>query len=84
MFACESSQRNGDFRVIFSETSIEVGETEEGLYVFDFVGFRPLEDSFDFAGVHGKSIWRQNITKIFDCVLGELTFLYFGIKVVLS
>ncbi len=50
MFACESSQRNGDFGVIFNETSIEVGKTEEGLYVFDFAGFGPLEDSFDFPG----------------------------------
>src|SRR5882672_679912 len=33
---------NCDFRISVNETTVEVGETEEGLNILDFLGFRPI------------------------------------------
>src|SRR5882724_11897872 len=65
---------NGDFRVSENETTIEVGESEERLDVFDFPGFRPILDDLDFVRGHGEAFGRQHVSEVFAGSDVELTF----------
>jgi hypothetical protein len=51
------------------EVSVEIGKSEERLDVFDFSRFGPIFDGLD---LHGKAIWRQNVSEIFHGVVVAL------------
>jgi len=46
---------NGDFGISIDEMTVEVGQTEEGLNVLDFLGFEPIWDDLDFVQGHGEA-----------------------------
>src|SRR5882724_8865441 len=65
---------NSDFRVSENETMIEVGESEERLDVFDFLGFWPILDNLDFVRGHGEAFGSQHVSKVFAGSDMELAF----------
>src|SRR5882672_9192711 len=71
---------NGDFGISVNKTTIEVGETEEGLNVLDFSGFRPILDYLDFVLGHGEAFRRQHISEVFSGSDVELAFVCMGKK----
>src|SRR5882724_5775581 len=46
---------NSDFRISINEMMVEIGKTEEGLDVLDFLGFWPVLDDLDFVQGHGEA-----------------------------
>ena len=58
----EAGERDGDVRVMWNKTPVEINKPQEGLYVFNLVGFRPILNDLDFVGSHGKSTQREDIT----------------------
>src|SRR5467141_4208600 len=78
--AGKTCERNSDFRISVNETTIEVGETEEGLNVLDFLGFRPILDYLDFVLGHGEAFGRQHISEVFAGSDVELAFVCTGKK----
>src|SRR5882724_7309855 len=72
--AGKTRKQNGDFRVSENETTIEVGESEERLDVFDFPGFWPILDDLDFVRGHGEAFRRQHVSEVFAGSDMELTF----------
>ena len=50
----EMGEQNGDFGVFRNKTLIEIGKSQEGLDIFDFLGFGPVLNDLDFVGGHGK------------------------------
>ena len=57
-FAGEARERNSDVGVVRDEAAIEVGEPQEGLYVFDLAGFGPILNDLDLIGGHGQAVRR--------------------------
>jgi len=49
IFAGEASKRYNDVGIVENETSIEVGEAEEGLNLLEILQSWPLENSVDFG-----------------------------------
>ena len=49
--AGKTHEQNSDFRVSKDDMTVEVGESEEGLNILDFLGFRPILDDLDFVQV---------------------------------
>ena len=47
--ANESRERNCDPGVFMNETMVKIGESEEGLNVFDLPGLVPVLDNLDFV-----------------------------------
>src|SRR5467141_1376018 len=78
--AGKTCERNGDFGISVNETTIEVGETEEGLNVLDLSGFRPSLDDLDFVLGHGEAFGRQHVSKVFAGSDVELAFVCTGKK----
>src|SRR5467141_3001883 len=76
----KTCERNSDFGISVNETMIEVGETEEGLNVLDFSGFRPMLDYLDFVLGHGEAFGRQHISEVFAGSDVELAFVCTGEK----
>src|SRR3979490_3172672 len=83
-FMCQPSERNGDVRVIENKTTIEVGEAEKRLDVFDLPRFGPIADRFDFVFSHCETFGLEYVTKEFDCVFVPFTFTGFSIESVFS
>src|SRR5882672_10756707 len=71
---------NGDFRISINETTVKVGETEEGLNVLDFSGFRQIFNYLNFVLGHGEAFGRQHISEVFAGSDMELTFVCMGKK----
>ena len=40
---------------------IEIGEAQEGLDIFDLLGFRPILNDLDLVGGHSEASWRKYI-----------------------
>ena len=80
--AGETRERNGDSRVTIYESTIEVGETKEGLNVLDFAWFRPILDDLDFVGGHSQAVGREHISEVFTGSDVEFTFICTGKKAV--
>src|SRR5882672_7875515 len=78
--AGKTRERNSDFRISVNETTVKVGETEEGLNVLDFSGFRPILDYLDFVLGHGEAFGGQHISEVFSGSDVELTFVCSGKK----
>ena len=65
VFPGEPRERDCDFRVAVNETAIEIGKPEEGHYISDFPGFRPVLDGLDFVLGHREAVGGQHIPQIF-------------------
>ena len=61
-FADEAGEWDSNVRIVQNKMSVEISEPEEGLYVFNLVGFRPILNDLDLISSHGKSTWREDIT----------------------
>src|SRR5262249_26970047 len=59
-------QRSSDLGEVLDEPSIEVGETEESLYVRLTVGDGPLSNASGFNGIHRDSVVRDDQAEVFD------------------
>ena len=57
----EMGEWNGDSRVFWIKTSIEIGEAQERLDIFDLSGFRPILNDLDFVGSHCEAAQREYI-----------------------
>src|SRR3979490_1880195 len=83
-FTCRPSERNSDVRVIEDKMTIEVGEAEKRLDVFDLPRFGPIADCFDFVFSHCETFGLQYVTEEFDCVFVPFTFAGFSVESVFS
>src|SRR5882724_8385520 len=72
--AGKTCKRNSDFGVSENEMTIEVGESEERLDVFDFPGFRTILDDLDFVRGHDEAFGRQHVSEVFAGSDVELAF----------
>ena len=61
-FSGESCEGNRDIRVAVNESMIEIGETEEGLYVANLPRLGPVLDRLDLLLAHLESIQRKDVT----------------------
>ena len=61
-FAGEAGEQNGDVGVVQNEMSVEISETQEILYIFNLLRFRPILNDMYFIGCHGESTRREDIT----------------------
>ena len=50
---CKVDKRASNIRVVGNESSIEVGEAKEGMYILDFSQGGPAHDTIEFNRVHG-------------------------------
>lgn len=75
VFASKPSQWNGDFGVVVDKAAVtvEVGEPEEGLDVFNGRGFGPIDDGGEFLRVHLDAVSADDEPKIFDLRLVPFT-----------
>ena len=71
---CQMSERNGDFGVSIDEPAVEVGKAKEGLNVFDFPRFQPIEDGLHFVFSNAESVGGKDVSEVFHTVLVKLTF----------
>src|SRR5467141_4468358 len=78
--AGKTRKRNCDFGVSENETTVEVGETEEGLNILDFLRFGPILDNLDLVRGHGEAFGRQHVSEVFAGSDVELTFVCTGKK----
>ena len=62
-----------------NKSSIKVTKSKR-LNVFDFSGFQPVKNSFDFIIRHVESVRRKDESKVFYSVFVELTFARCSIK----
>ena len=61
-FVGEVGEWNGNVRVVWNETLVEISKFQERLYVFNLLGLRPVLNDLYFIGCHGKSTWREDVT----------------------
>src|SRR5467141_2017244 len=73
-------KRNCDFRISINETTVEVGETKEGLNILDFPRFGPILDNLDLVWGHGEAFGRQHVSEVFAGSDVELAFVCMGKK----
>ena len=64
--------------------SIEISKTQEGLYIFNFLWFRPILNDLDFSGTHLESLRSDDMTEVFNGFRMETTFLTISIKTMFS
>ena len=55
-FSGESYEGNHDIWIAVDEPMIEIGETEEGLYIVNLLRLRPVLDCLDLLSAHLESI----------------------------
>jgi len=58
--------------------AVEVGETEERLDVPNFLQLRPILYGLDLRLVHGESLGRENVSKVFDSFHMEFALVSVG------
>ena len=54
----EPHKWNCDLGIFVNEATVEVGESKEGLNVFNLLGLGPVLDNLDFVGCHRKAFRR--------------------------
>jgi hypothetical protein len=64
------------------EPTIEIGKSEEGLYVLDFPGFGPILYDFNFVLCHLETIGTEDITEVFNGLLMEFTLVRTSVKTI--
>ena len=79
----EMGEWNGDFGVFQNEMLIEIGKAQEGLDVFDLLGFRPILNDLDFVRGHSEATRREYTAQILDGRDMEKTLIGAGIEVML-
>ena len=57
-----------------NKSSVKVTKSQKRLNIFDFLGFQPVKNCFDFILRHAESVGRKDESKVFNCVFMELTF----------
>jgi hypothetical protein len=62
---------------------VEVGKAKEGLNVFDFPWFRPIEDGLHFVFSHAESVGGKNVSEVFHTVPVEFAFPGVGVQAML-
>jgi hypothetical protein len=62
-FPGKPSEGNRYVQVVVNETTVEIGEPEEGLYILDSLGFGPIPYRLDFIFGHRKSVGQEHIAK---------------------
>ncbi|KIK74725.1 hypothetical protein PAXRUDRAFT_174858, partial [Paxillus rubicundulus Ve08.2h10] len=77
IFPGEAGEQNNDVRIIENEVVVEVGGTEEGLHVFDFLRFWLISDSSDIVGGHSQAAREEEVSKVFD--RGGMCNLWFNV-----
>src|SRR5882672_2376249 len=80
----KTHKQNCDFGVSVNETMVEVGETEEGLNVLDFLRFGPFLDNLDLVQGHGEGFGRQHVSEVFAVSDMELAFVCISKKYISS
>ena len=61
-FAGEVGEWNSNVGVVWNEMPVEISKPQEGLYVFNLAGLRPIMNDLYFVGCHGKSTRREDVT----------------------
>jgi len=59
-------ERDNNIGVVENEALAEIGEAEEGLNVPDFPRLGPILYGLNLRLVHGESLGRETISKVFD------------------
>ena len=67
----EVDERASDVRVAGNELSIEVGEAEEGMHIFDFSQGGPACNAVELNRIHGQLSWLDDHPKIFNFISGK-------------
>ena len=60
-FISEAGEWNGDFGVFQNKMPIEIGKAQEGLDVFNLLGFWPILNDLDFVRGHSEATQREDI-----------------------
>jgi hypothetical protein len=81
-FPSEACKRNNDSGIVMNETTIEVGETKEGLDVLDGARFGPVANDFNLVVIHLETARRKDVTEILHGVLVKITFVGTSVKFV--
>jgi hypothetical protein len=63
-----------DFRVALDETSIEIGEPQERLNVFNLARFGPVCDHLDLGQIHSEPVRPHKESQIFNRINIKRTF----------
>ncbi|KIO04543.1 hypothetical protein M404DRAFT_142950, partial [Pisolithus tinctorius Marx 270] len=82
--SCEASEGNDDVGVVINETSVEIGETKEGLDVSHLLQLRPVVDCLNLLGGHGETRGGKNVAEVLNGVRVKLALLWLGIETMLS
>ena len=53
------------------------------MIVFDLTRFRPVQNSFNFRGIHFETIFQEKESQIFDGISGKLAFVRTAVKAML-
>jgi hypothetical protein len=77
------SEGSGDLGVAVDELAVEVGEAKEGLNVFDFPWFQPIEDGLHFVFSHVESVGGKKVSEVFHTVPVEFAFPGIGVQAML-
>jgi len=81
---CEVDEGMSDIGVVRDESSVEVGEAKEEVYILDFSWGWPFGNSVKFDGIHSELAGFDNHSEVFYLVCGKLAFLKFEVQVKFS
>jgi len=84
VFFCEINEGVGDVGVVGNESSVEVGEAQEGAYVLDFGWGWPFGNAIELDRIHGELTWFDDHPEVFYLVGGEFAHLKFEVQVEFS
>jgi len=76
-------ERAGVFREVSDELSVEVGESEEGLYFLLTRRSRPLGNASDLDWIHCDGVMRDDHSEVLDCGFLELAFVRTEVELML-
>ena len=77
----EVEEGASDVGVVGDESTVEVGESEEGANIFHLGWRRPVCNAVELDGVHGQLARFDDHSKVFHLVGSELALLEFQVKV---
>jgi len=63
---------------------VKISKAEEGLNILHFPQFGPILNYLNFCLVHGESLRRQDVSKVFHSLRVKLTFVGAGKKPMLA
>jgi len=65
-FVSKAGERNNDVRVVVNESTVEVGEAQEGLDVFHLPRLGPVADGLDLVCSHGETVGGKDVAKVLN------------------